>query len=262
MLGDYMGPRIRTGRCDSCAHHLVFFDHMGEPICCCELEENATSGWFPGMHLDYCVFPPMKPGDACTAYEPCEELLAIEREMPLAPSERLRIIIGRNAIRDAVRRLAAEIRRDYQDKNPLIVCILKGSFVFTADLVRALNIPLEVEFVQLSSYGTGRTESSGEVSMVHDLGTPVEGRHVLVVEDIVDTGLSLKFLLDHLEGRNPSSLKLCSLLDKPSRRRAEVSIDYLGFEVPDVFVVGYGIDFDERFRYLSDICAVEWNDVS
>ena len=125
-----------------------------------------------------------------------------------------------------------------------------------------LDIPLEIEFVQLSSYGTGRAESSGEVRVVHDLGTPVEGRHVLVVEDIVDTGLSLRFLLDRLEGRNPSSLKLCSLLDKPSRRRAEISIDYLGFEVPDVFVVGYGIDFDERFRYLSDICAVEWNDVS
>ncbi|MBT9160707.1 MAG: Hypoxanthine phosphoribosyltransferase [Dehalococcoidia bacterium] len=119
-----------------------------------------------------------------------------------------------------------------------------------------LDIPLEVDFIRVSSYGSGK-ESSGEIEVVHDLTTPVEGRDILVIEDIVDTGLSLSFLLDHLRQRKPASLRLCALLDKPSRRKTPISIDYLGFTIPDRFIVGYGLDFDERYRYLPDICYLE-----
>jgi len=138
----------------------------------------------------------------------------------------------------------------------VLVAILKGAFIFMADLVRRLDFPLEVEFVRLSSYGQGK-ESSGRVQVLCDIYTEIRGRHVLVIEDIVDTGLTIAFLLDYLKKRQPASLKLCSLADKPSRRQIPVSIDYLGFTVPDRFIVGYGTDWDERFRYLPDICFVE-----
>lgn len=168
----------------------------------------------------------------------------------------LKVILRRKDIRDAVKRLAAEIKKDYQGKNPLLIGILKGSFVFMADLVRLLDFPLEVDFVRLSSYGRGR-ESSGKIKVVHGLGAQVRGRDVLVVEDIIDTGLSIAFLLDYLRRKRPASLRLCALTDKPARRRVAVTIDYLGFTVPNKFVVGYGIDWDEKFRNLPDICALE-----
>ena len=155
-----------------------------------------------------------------------------------------------------VNRLAAEIRRDYQDKSPLLIGILKGSFVFMADLVRQLNFPLEVDFIRLSSYGRGK-ESSGEVRVVQGLRSPVRGRHVLVVEDIVDSGLTTSFLLDYLKGKKPASLKLCTLTEKPDRRQVPVVIDYLGLTVPDEFLIGYGLDWDEKFRNLPDICILE-----
>jgi len=248
---------VRTGKCNTCAHHLALLDETDELVCYCELEHGEKPGWFPGMHLDYCVFPPTQPGEVCPVYEPGEAVLAYERGLPLAPSQSLTIIISRGEVSDAVRRLAGAIRRDYRGKNPLLIGVLKGSFVFLADLVRALNIPLEVDFVQLSSYGRGRKESAGEVRVVREVGMPVEGRDVLVVEDIVDTGLSASLLLNYLSSKRPSSLKLCALLDKPSRRKVDVPIDYLGFTIPDKFVVGYGIDFDEKFRYLPDICVLE-----
>lgn len=169
--------------------------------------------------------------------------------------EKLKVLLGRRQIEAKIGELAAAIERDYRDKNPLLVGVLKGSFIFLADLVRALNLPLEIEFVRLSSYA-GR-DTSGRVEVVQDILTPIEGRHVLVVEDIVDTGLSLNFLLEHLRRKNPASLKLCALLDKPSRRRVSISIDYLGFTIPDRFVVGYGLDCDEKFRHLPDICYLE-----
>lgn len=134
--------------------------------------------------------------------------------------------------------------------------MLKGSFVFMADLVRVLNMPLEVEFVRLSSYGSG-TETSGRVKMAGGLGVDIRGRDVLVVEDIVDTGITLSFLLDYLRNQGPASLKLCALLDKPSRRKVPLRIDYLGFTVENVFIVGYGIDWNEQYRYLADVCCVE-----
>jgi len=155
--------------------------------------------------------------------------------------------------------LAAEIKKDYQGKHPLLIGILKGSFMFMADLIRLLDFPLEVEFIRLSSYG-GSKESSGRIKVVQGLRSPIKGRDVLVIEDIVDTGLTISFLLDYLWQRNPASLKLCALTDKPSRRQVPVTIDYLGFTVPNKFIVGYGIDWDEKFRYLPDICFVEVKD--
>ena len=167
-----------------------------------------------------------------------------------------KVIITREEIAEKVAELAAEIRKDYQGKNPLLIGILKGSFVFLSDLVRVMNIPVEIDFIRVSSYGTGK-ESSGKIKLVKDVETPIKGRHVLVVEDIVDRGLTVRFLLDYLSFRNPASLKLCALFDKPSRRKVEVPIDYVGFTVPNAFVVGYGLDFDEGFRYLPDLCIME-----
>lgn len=170
-------------------------------------------------------------------------------------SSNLKCLINREEIDSAVKRLAAEIRQDYRDKNPLVIGVLKGSFVFLADLVRALEFPHEVEFVRLSSYGSSST-STGQITMIHDLHVSIEGRHVLVVEDIVDTGNSIAFLMKYLSEKNPASLKLCALTDKPSRRQVEVKIDYRGFIVPNLFLVGYGLDFDEKYRYLPDICTL------
>ena len=167
-----------------------------------------------------------------------------------------RILISSTEIEAGVTRLARDIRRDYLGRNLLLISILKGSFVFTADLIRRLDLPLEVHFVQLSSYG-GRMESAGKVRLVQPLQCPVRGRHILVVEDIVDTGITVSFLMEQLAREEPASLKLCALTDKPSRRVVPVAIDYLGFTVPDKFIVGYGIDWDEKFRNLPDICALE-----
>jgi len=166
------------------------------------------------------------------------------------------VLFTKEEIEAAVNRLAAEISRDYQGKTPLLLGILKGSFMFMADLIRLLNFPLEVEFIRLSSYSGGR-KSSGRIKVVQGLQTEVRGRDVLVIEDIVDTGLTISFLLDYLRKKKPASLRLCALTDKPSRRKIPVTIDYLGFTVPDKFLVGYGLDWDERFRNLPDICFVE-----
>jgi len=174
----------------------------------------------------------------------------------MAFQPQLKILISRGEIAKAVDRLASQIKRDYQGKQPLLIGVLKGSFVFMADLIRQLDLPLELEFIKLSSYGSAR-ESSGKVRIVQGLKTPIKGRDVLVVEDIVDTGITTSFLLDYLMKRKPASLKLCALTDKPARRRVPVSIDYLGFTVPDEFIVGYGIDCDEKFRYSPDIYTLE-----
>jgi hypoxanthine phosphoribosyltransferase len=159
-------------------------------------------------------------------------------------------------IDSAVKRLASEITRDYHDKNPLLIGILKGSFIFLADLVRRLDFTLEIEFIRLSSYGSGR-QTSGKVKVVQGLRTAVGGRHVLVVEDIVDTGITVAFLLDYLKKKKATSVRLCAFTDKPSRRRVPVDIDYTGFTVPDKFLVGYGLDCDEKYRNLPDICYLE-----
>ncbi|MEE8194425.1 MAG: hypoxanthine phosphoribosyltransferase [Dehalococcoidales bacterium] len=174
----------------------------------------------------------------------------------MAFQARPEILLGRQEIEVAVSRLAAEIDKDYHDRHPILIAVLKGSFVFLADLMRRLDFPLEVEFVTLSSYGRGR-RSSGRIRVVQGLAAEVKGRHILVIEDIVDTGLTTSFLLDYLRKKKPASLKLCALTSKPSRRLFPVDIDYLGFTVPDRFLVGYGIDCDEQFRNLPDICFIE-----
>jgi hypoxanthine phosphoribosyltransferase len=168
----------------------------------------------------------------------------------------LKILISRDKIAKTVDRLACEIKRDYQDKQPLVIGVLKGSFMFMADFVRQLDLPLELDFVRLSSYGSAR-ETSGKVRVVQGLQTRIKGRDVLVVEDIVDTGITVSFLLHYLMKKKPASLKLCALADKPCHRRVPVPIDYLGLTVPDKFVVGYGLDCDERFRNLPDIYVME-----
>lgn len=167
-----------------------------------------------------------------------------------------RILLTRQEIEATVKRLAAEISQDYLGKNPLLIGILKGSFMFLADLIRQLDFPLEVEFIRLSSYGRGK-KSSGKIKMVQGIQISVRGRDVLVIEDIVDTGLTTAFLLDYLRKKKPASLRLCALTDKPSRRQVPVTIDYLGFTVPDKFLIGYGLDLDEKFRNLPDICYLE-----
>jgi len=159
-------------------------------------------------------------------------------------------------IEAAVARIAARIDQDYAGRRPLLIGVLKGAFVFLADLIRKLEIPVEVDFVKLSSYGSGM-ESSGDVRMAWGLEEPVEGRDIIVVEDIIDTGTTLSEFLDHLRSGGPASVKLCVLVDKRARRASEVPIDYVGMQVEDEFIVGYGIDCNERYRQLPDIRFVE-----
>ncbi len=163
--------------------------------------------------------------------------------------EDIDVLISQEEIRKRVKEMALEISRDYADKDLLMVGILKGSFVFLADLLRSLEGDAAVDFMGTVSYGVS-TESSGEVRITKDLEQSVSGRHVLLVEDIVDTGLTLRYLLDTLKTRQPASLKVCALLDKPARRRTRVNLDYYGFIIPNVFVVGYGLDYGEKYRGL------------
>lgn len=164
-------------------------------------------------------------------------------------SERVDTMISAEEIARRVKELGAEITRDYKDKNLVLVIILKGSFIFAADLCRAIDLPLRVDFLGVRSYGEG-TESSGVVQIVNDLSKPISGHDVVIVEDIVDTGLTIAHLMDLFRTRNPSTVKVCSLLHKPARARVTVKIDYLGFTIEDKFVVGYGLDVAERYRNL------------
>ncbi len=167
----------------------------------------------------------------------------------------IRTYISCDEIEKTLERLAGDINRDYRDTNPLVIGVLIGSFVFLADLVRKLKFPVEIDFVRLCSYGSG-TESSGAVKMLLEPSIPLEGRDILVVEDIADTGYSLAFLMDYLKKKTPKSVKLCVLMDKPSRRKVPLSIDYTGFTVPDEFLVGYGLDCDCKYRNLREICIL------
>ena len=162
------------------------------------------------------------------------------------------ILLPADRIQQRIREVAAQISTDYAGQEVVLLCVLKGSMLFTADLMRHLECPVVVDFVAVSSYGSS-TSSSGVVRIQKDVEEQLAGRHVLVVEDIVDTGLTLHYLLANLRLRNPASLKVCCLLDKPSRRRVEVPVDYLGFTIPDRFVIGYGLDFDEHYRNLGYI---------
>ena len=158
-------------------------------------------------------------------------------------------LIDSETLQARIAELGAQITSDYADDPPLLVCVLKGAFMFVADLVRAIDLPVEVDFMAISSYGSG-TQTSGIVRIVKDLEISIEGRAVIVVEDIVDSGLTLSYLLKSLQARRPSSLAICALLTKPERREVDVPVTYVGFEIPNKFVVGYGLDMNERFRNL------------
>jgi hypoxanthine phosphoribosyltransferase len=159
------------------------------------------------------------------------------------------IFIDEKKVQARVRELGAEITRDYQGKELTLVCVLKGSTPFAMDLARAIDLPLMMEFLGVSSY-QGGTETTGEVRITTDVSKPMAGKHVLVIEDIIDTGLTMSFLLENLRARHPASLRVASLLEKPSRARTKVGIDYKGFVIDDVFVVGYGLDYAEKYRNL------------
>ena len=158
-----------------------------------------------------------------------------------------RVLIGEEELQQKVKEMGAQISKDYKGKNLMLVSVLKGSVVFMADLMRAIDINCKIDFMCVSSYGSG-TQTSGEVRLIKDLSTPLEGCDLLIVEDILDSGMTLDYITRILKERKPKSIKICTLLDKPSRRRAEVYADYSGFEVPDEFVVGYGLDYDEIYR--------------
>jgi len=168
----------------------------------------------------------------------------------------LEILISEEKIAERVKELAKQISRDYQGKTVHLVCVLKGAYTFLADLARAMEIPVTLDFLAVSSYGKG-TSTTGQVQVTKDLDTSLEGMDVLIVEDIADTGLTLRYLYNMLKARNPSSLKVVALLSKPSRRTVEVPVDYVGFEIPDRFVVGYGLDVDQKYRNLPYIAAVD-----
>ena len=159
-----------------------------------------------------------------------------------------KVLISEAEIEAAVARIARQITDDYRDKDPIIVGVLKGCFIFMADLMRHVEVPCAMDFMAVSSYSG--TSSTGAVKINKDLGQDIEGRHVIIVEDILDSGVTLSYLKHYLMGRNPASIRIATLLDKPSRRKAEVFADYSCFEVPDAFVVGYGLDYNERYRNL------------
>lgn len=159
------------------------------------------------------------------------------------------VMLSTDTIQKRVREMGAMITAEYAGHELTVVGVLKGSFIFMADLVRAIELPLACDFLGLSSYGSA-TESSGVVAITKDLGDPIEGRDVLVIEDIIDTGLTMAYLLENLRTRHPKSVRIASLLSKPARRQVEVHVDYLGFTIEDRFVVGYGLDYDGRYRNL------------
>lgn len=159
------------------------------------------------------------------------------------------VLFSEQQLADKVAELGARISADYEGKNPLVVSVLKGSYVFMADLTRQISIPCNVDFMAVSSYGAG-TKTTGEVQIIKDIGSKIDGRHLIIVEDILDSGVTLSFLMKVLKARGAASIRLCTLLSKPERRKVDVPVDYLGFEIPDAFVVGYGLDYAEKYRNL------------
>lgn len=170
----------------------------------------------------------------------------------------MKILIDEARIEARVKELGIQISEDYKGKNLFVIGILKGAVLFMSDLIKKIDVPLSIDFIAVSSYGKS-TRSSGIVRILKDLDEEIDGKDVLIVEDIVDTGLTLKFIADNLLSRNPASLKVCCLLDKPSRRKIEVCVDYVGFEIPDAFVVGYGLDYAQKYRNLPYIGVIEKN---
>ncbi len=168
----------------------------------------------------------------------------------------LEVLIPRELLETRIEELGRLISADYGGKTVHLVCVLKGAYTFLADLARAIEVPVTVDFLAVSSYGKGKS-SSGEVQLTKDLDQSLEGKDVIVVEDIADTGLTLNYLVNMLRSRRPASLKVCALLSKPSRRLIDVTVDYVGFEIPDRFVVGYGLDHDQLYRNLRYVAALD-----
>ena len=160
-----------------------------------------------------------------------------------------KVLYSADDILSRVKEIGQQISKDYAGKEIILVCILKGSYVFTADLAREINVPCSIEFMQVSSYGDG-TESSGSLRIIKDINVPIDGKHLIIIEDIIDTGTTMNNLKKMLLTRNPASLKLCAFLDKPSRRKVEIEGDYIGFKVEDNFLVGYGLDHAQKYRNL------------
>ena len=171
-------------------------------------------------------------------------------------AETVRVLVEEEEVDKRIRDLGEQISKDYEGKEVHLICVLKGSIFFTCELAKRIASPVEIDFMSVSSYGAG-TSSSGVVKIGKDLDTTIEGKNVLVVEDIIDSGRTLSYLLQNLKTRNPKSLKLCTLLDKPDRRVCDVKVDYVGFNIPDEFVVGYGLDYAQKYRNLPYIGVVE-----
>jgi hypoxanthine phosphoribosyltransferase len=169
--------------------------------------------------------------------------------------EHLRVLLRRSAVQRRVREMGKEISRDFKGQRVHLIGVLKGASIFLADLIRQIRVEVSLDFMAVSSYGDGR-QTSGQVRLTKDLDTSIEGRNVIVVEDILDTGLTLSYLLRVLQQRKPKSLAIATLLDKPSRRIKDVKAQYVGFEIPNEFVVGYGLDYAERYRNLKDVCVL------
>jgi len=176
--------------------------------------------------------------------------LVDQQVVPRMHADVAEILITEEQIREKVRELGAKISADYSESSVTLVSVLKGSLPFMADLMRAMEIPVTIDLMEVSSYGGATTETSGLVRILKDLSSSIAGKDVLIVEDIIDTGLTLNYLLRYLRGKNPRSLRICALLDKPARRLVEIPIDYTGFVIPDEFVVGYGLDYGEFYRNL------------
>jgi hypoxanthine phosphoribosyltransferase len=167
------------------------------------------------------------------------------------------VLIPADDLQGRIAELGRQISADYAGRSPLLICILRGGVVFLTDLMRQLTVPHAIDFMAVSSYGTGARESTGSVRIEMDLRTDIEGRHVLIVEDIIDTGHTMHYILQVLQARNPASVKICALLNKAERREVEVPIDYVGFDIPNKFVFGYGLDLDEFFRSLPFVGVVK-----
>ncbi len=172
-------------------------------------------------------------------------------------ADKIRVLLSEDEVNSRINEVAARINEDYAGKEIHLICILKGGVFFTCELAKRLTVPVSLDFMSVSSYGSG-TESSGVVKIIKDLDEPLAGKNVLIVEDIIDSGRTLSYLIDILEKRNPSSIRLCTLLDKPERRvKKQVHVDYTCFTIPDEFVVGYGLDYDQKYRNLPYIGVVE-----
>ncbi len=170
--------------------------------------------------------------------------------------DKISVLISEKEVNERIKQLGKEIEKDYAGKNPHLICILKGGVFMTCELAKSISLPLSLDFMSVSSYGS-ETVSSGRVKIVKDLDDSVEGKDVLIVEDIIDSGNTLAYLLDLLKSRKPNSVKICTLLDKPERRVTDVKVDYTGFQIPDKFVVGYGLDYMQKYRNLPYIGVIE-----